>query len=390
MLNFILYKEDDRQSLTLRRICFAVAFVLGAFAIVILQTIPVFNDEKTPDPRFEKVLHEILNVKDFRTHVNLCGSPNRNEETEGTTRMDCADGVLHVPSVEQLVQIYESDSNVTSDTPYSKGVNVSWYHSCVLSESPSSTCILRREVGLSNHTCQEGPKEPSCFRGIHDGMITNTEVDGLLELGASLVQNGGDHLTIYDDATALQASSPSIVSKLETLLRTQYFLPKLNPVAFRIHLALPFDRAAIHKHSMSKTRLLLRSVNTSVYHDWGKQILHTNSWAKMFISPLLRSPLFKDPCILLSEMAVNNSYAFQTSVFLSSGAGEDFTGGNFLFVDDHKSNVSNKKKIKRGVVIDGSKGRIVVSSGGDDNLRCRLPVRTGIRAVLQVWWNCKE
>jgi hypothetical protein len=344
----------------------------------------MIHEEKKTDPKFDRVLHEILNVRDFQTHVNVCGSLQRDDATNGTSNENCADGVLHIPSVDKLGLAYSG----TPDFPYSKGVNISWYHPCVLFETPESTCILRREVDPSNGTCQEEPQEPSCFRGIHDGIITNDEVDNLIQLGASLVQNGGDHLHIYDDTTALRTASPSVISKLESLLRTKYFLPRLSPVAFRINAVLPFDRTAIHKHSISKKSPLLQLVNISVYQDWGKQILHMNSWSHLLLSPLLRSPLFKDPCILLSELAVNKSYAFQTSVFLSSGAGEDFSGGNFLFVDDHASNAYLKNKINRGAVIDGSKGRIVVHSGGDDNLRCRLPVRTGVRAILQVWWDC--
>ena len=350
-----------------------------------LQTIPIINDDRKPDPKFERVLHEILNVKDFQTHVNDCGSIQRGDATRrGKSNENCADGVLHIPSVDILALT----ANGTLKSPYSKGVNVSWYHPCVLFETPESTCILRREVKHSNETCQDDPREPSCFRGIHDGIITDTEVDNLIQLGASLIKSGGDHLDIYDDTTALSSSSPSVISKLESLLRSKYFLLPLSPVAFRINVVLPFDRTVIHKHSISKTNPLLQLVNISVYQDWGKQIMHMNSWSNLLLSPLLRFPLFKDPCILLPELAINKSYAFQTTVFLSSGAGENFTGGNFLFVDDHESNAHLKTKINRGVIIDGSKGRVVVNSGGDDNLRCKLPVRTGIRAVLQVWWDC--
>ena len=75
-----------------------------------------------------------------------------------------------------------------------------------------------------------------------------------------------------------------------------------------------------------------------------------------------------------------------TSIFLSGD--DDYSGGASLFVDDHIDNSNPKKKIRRGVVIDRTKGRVLVSTGGIENRRCRFPTKKGIRAVLQIWWGC--
>jgi hypothetical protein len=91
----------------------------------------------------------------------------------------------------------------------------------------------------------------------------------------------------------------------------------------------------------------------------------------------------------MADTEADPRFAIHTSIFLSEGAGKDFAGGVSLYVDDHRSNSNPRQKIQRGVSIDGHRGRIVVSTGGLENRRCRLPTRAGIRAVLQIWWDFK-
>ena len=90
----------------------------------------------------------------------------------------------------------------------------------------------------------------------------------------------------------------------------------------------------------------------------------------------------------MADMEANPHFQFHTSIFLSNGAGRDFRGGVSMYVDDHPSNANPRRKIQRGVTIDGSRGRLVVSTGGLENRRCRLPTREGVRASLQIWWSC--
>ena len=97
---------------------------------------------------------------------------------------------------------------------------------------------------------------------------------------------------------------------------------------------------------------------------------------------------FRDPCRLMADMEADSRFNIHTSIFLSTGAGGDFRGGVSLYVDDHKSNSNPRRKIQRGVTIDGSRGRLVVSTGGLENRRCRMPTREGVRASLQIWWIC--
>jgi hypothetical protein len=89
----------------------------------------------------------------------------------------------------------------------------------------------------------------------------------------------------------------------------------------------------------------------------------------------------------MADTEVDPRFAIHTSVFLSDGAGAGYRGGVTLYVDNHRDNSNPKHKVQRGVTIDGSQGRVVVSTGGMENRRCRLPTRAGLRTTLQIWWD---
>ena len=46
--------------------------------------------------------------------------------------------------------------------------------------------------------------------------------------------------------------------------------------------------------------------------------------------------------------------------------------------------------VKRGLLVDSSRGGVIISTGGEDNPRCRLPMREGVRVDLHVWWGCSS
>lgn len=103
--------------------------------------------------------------------------------------------------------------------------------------------------------------------------------------------------------------------------------------------------------------------------------------------PFRASPV-RDTCNLMADLEADARFAIQTTVFLNDGAGVGYRGGVTLYTDDHWSNRRPKHKIRRGVTIDGSMGRVYVSTGGVENRHCRLPTRAGLRPVLQIWWDC--
>ena len=124
--------------------------------------------------------------------------------------------------------------------------------------------------------------------------------------------------------------------------------------------------------------------------NWLENTNLQNDMAAYSLPPPFATQGERDACYLMSDLDVDPNFAVHTSVFLSDSAGSQYAGGAALYVDDHRSNAMPRNKIQRGVSIDGSRGRIIVSTGGAENLRCRLPTRAGIRAVLQMWWNCED
>ena len=406
--------EDN--NLTFRRILVAVGCVLAAFVCVFMQTFDLIQrDVIKLDPKFDKLLYDLLNVRSFGVHVKECNGLQRDihimQNTYNQRRrntIDCNDGVLHIPPI-HILQDLDLNASVDEELiklglddayrPYRLGVNVSWFHECALENPPKSTCVLQRqypfeqdddEVDHSNDTCIEEitavPPPVACFRGVHDGMITHNEVESLLDLGALMISKGGDHMTIYNDVKPLIENVPTVVEKLESLLRSKYATPAIQPVAYQISVASPISFSASVQNAKGSNRdLYLKARNETLHKMWFNHIQMINSWPK-FAIPF--STPYRDQCLIISDLEANETFAFHTSVYLGDGAGEDFSGGVTLFVDNHQSNTNPRNRIQRGVTIDGSIGRIIVNSGSDDNSRCRLPMRSGLRAELDIWWNC--
>ena len=125
------------------------------------------------------------------------------------------------------------------------------------------------------------------------------------------------------------------------------------------------------------------------YLDWVKQCERQNSLAQFSLPWPFRVHPIRDTCHLMADLEADSRFALQTSIFLTNGAGVDFRGGATRYVDNDGSNFDPKSRIQRGLTVDGSEGRVVVSSGGIENRRCRMPTRAGIQVALQVWWDCK-
>ena len=126
------------------------------------------------------------------------------------------------------------------------------------------------------------------------------------------------------------------------------------------------------------------------YLDWVEKCKRQNEMSLYSLPWPFRVPPVRDTCNLLADLEADPRFAIHTSVFLGGGAGMDYRGGVALYVDNHRSNYKPKQRIRRGLTVDGSKGRVLVSSGGIENRRCRLPTRAGLRNVLQIWWDCSE
>ena len=235
-----LRRHGDAASLTFRRICFAVLAVVTAFICIMLQTLPLFTTVKPSDPIFDKLLPELLHVRDFSLHARYCHDLHRDQDSfqsillGNASPIDCSDGVLHIPAVSVLRHDTKRRAPNSEEAlvlkPYSNGVNVSWIMPC---DTPADEAAQTRQYTST-----------ACFRGVHDGWLSDSNVEDALRMGAALVQKeGADHFDIHDNVAILHKSVPHLVQRVHNLLEQLYFngTTRLEPVAFRVQVALPMD-----------------------------------------------------------------------------------------------------------------------------------------------------
>lgn len=438
--------EEERANPTVRRIGFAVLAVTTTIICIMIQHFPIFsfatnssrfggrnsNNNKSQN-RFGRssvdgLMLELLHVRLLEEHDKYCPDLNRENnlltssswmeqlwghllllglESFSTfqAKQDCSDGVLHIP--EQSQYLTHRRINTTwfipchapadiEDLPQSYPGSLSQLPALTLG-SNSTTCL---DPALLQTT--KRPKRPSlCFRGVHDDFISGREIDQALHLGSVLIRNGGDHFDIHYNVDYLQESLPSIVKKLNDLLEHDYHV-QVAPVAYRISAAGPMDGRGVpkvlkfdydYKTSSSSfgspflSQQMVSILNMTNYVHYMEFAQRRNELSRLSLPWPFRIAPERDHCVLMADLQANDRFAIHTSIFLSNGGGRYFSGGASLYVDHHKSNSNPRRKIRRGVSIDGSRGRLVVSTGGLENKRCRLPIRSKIRAVLQIWWS---
>eukprot|EP00300_Choanocystis_sp_HF-7_P011961 c17690_g1_i1.p2 GENE.c17690_g1_i1~~c17690_g1_i1.p2 ORF type:complete len:121 (+),score=27.83 c17690_g1_i1:558-920(+) len=81
-------------------------------------------------------------------------------------------------------------------------------------------------------------------------------------------------------------------------------------------------------------------------------------------------------------------YLYTAIVYLST-YGVDFTGGELAIVDGIIQVAEDKQELADGVVIEPIPGRLVLFSAGAENMHTPLKVKSGSRAVLQMWFTCQ-
>ena len=373
--------RGDALSLTFRRICFAVLVAVTAVLYMMLQTPPLFGRVTQSNPVFDKLLPELLHIRDFTVHARYCNGLRRDRDTLSSilagnaSPIDCSDGVLHIPAVHVLQRETELRSLTRDDAiamyPFRNGVNVTWRVPC----------------GKPIDEATQTHLSSLCFRGVHDGWLSNGTIEDALRMGAALVwTEEADHFDIHDNVGILYKSVPQLIQSVRSLLENLYFdgTIHLEPVAFRVQAALPMDATDVVGGRKS-SKFLQQTVNKTNYIQWLDSTNRHNDDVLFSLSPFPPKPI-RDTCNLMADMEANSSFAIHSSIFLSNGAGADYQGGVSLYVDNDETQ-NPRKRIRRGLTIDGTRGRIVVSSGGRENRRCRLPTRAGIRSVLQIWWN---
>jgi hypothetical protein len=323
---------------------------------------------------------------------------------------DCSRGVLHIPSSATIRKDLFNNHARGQAFWWPHRINVAWFMPCRV---PSATDRIRTWSETTPPPPMAMPLN-QCFRGIHDGLIHDRHIREALSLGHDLVSAGGDHFDIHYNVQLLYQRLFSTLGVLEALLRDRYRTTAATasstsssshvvtapvPVAFRIQAVGPMDGLGIPgSRSAFRTDPLLRLFNRTRYMQLIESSKRQNRWAQHFRYlhldfAHLGTAAVRDTCNLLADLQVDPSFLIQTTVYLSNGEGTDYSGGVAIYgdYDDESESQAPRhrrhEKIQRGASIDGSRGRVVVSTGGLENRRCRLPTRVGVRATLQIWWN---
>jgi len=406
--------DGERTNFTFRRICCAVLTVVAAFICILLETLPIMQSLRLMDPTFDNLMPELLHVKHMGPHSLECPGLHRENNLSWPDRIrqlamgqtdavDCSDGVLHIPAQSVLINQFvktKSRQEVAMLEPFvSDGVQASWFLTC---QPPPA--INANEDQQQQSSCYPGSptvdkgvcfsSNRRCFRGVHDDLVSEREVALAIAMGARLIRSGGDHFDIHYNTDFLSDWVPTVLTKLKQLLRDTYHLSNsdssnntrlLEPVAFRISAAAPMNADGVPIYSPGEMTPVL---NRSNYVDWLVKTNRQNEYADTSVPWPFRTEPVRDTCHLLADLQADARFAVQTTVFLSDGAGGQYRGGASLYVDYHASNADPRRKIRRGLTVDGTRGRVVVSTGGLENRRCRLPTRAGVRIALQIWWSC--
>lgn len=398
----------ERPNLTFRRICIAVASICAAFVFLMTQTLPLWRKD-VPRRRMDSLVAELFHVKIFGDHAARCTDLSR--ENKATTfdniaailrlhlhkEQDCGDGVLHIPSQEEAIKVLQTTNSQQAASnlePFvTKGFSHSWWFPCVSPPNPRVylQCLdpdkrIWPPPGMFSRATNASDAIPLCFRGVHDDVLDEKDVARAVELGSSLISEGGDHFDIHDSTTLLHHRLPAIVERLSNLLVRQYNIShQTQPVAFRVNAIGPMDGTNVLFGSKS-TSPLVSLLNITNYKRWVEKVADKSERRLVSVPWPLQVKPTRDVCHLLSDMEIDPTFNVLTSVFLSEAGGQDYRGGATLYADSHRSNRRPRTKMRRGLSIGVSKGRAVVSTGGSENLRCRLPIRSGVRAVLQIWW----
>ena len=244
-------REGGAVNLTFRRICIAVLAVVTAFVCVILQTLPLMQPAESLDPDFDKLMHELLNVRLFQTHIKHCPELHRTSDHRWqdaisrflglNSEAECDDGVLHIPARHVLLTNFlqsPTEEEAIQLRPYATGINVTWFMPCEpLRETSAFACY---PGSPSSDTCKSEAAN-LCFRGVHDNIVSDTDIDNALRLGNYLILQGGDHFDIHYDTSHLEQRIPLIINKLRMLLLERYNMNGIQPVAFRVNTVGPMD-----------------------------------------------------------------------------------------------------------------------------------------------------
>ena len=380
-------RPSDGSSLTVRRICFAVIAVVAAFCCIMLQPI-VQTHRRQNSNGAAPLVHQLANVKEWTpAYLRECWLLGGSSKSSA-----CRKGVLHIPSVAALVQTFWHTDDVHTWDPHvtqQGGFNHTWVLPCQKvprGQQRQNTLTRNNNESGSDQCTVNHPTScfSQCFRGIHDGIVSTKDLTAITVFGATLIYHGADHFDIHYETTGFRQQLPSVLAKLQHLLQHQYNVTSnVQPVAFRVNAVGPMDGAGVPFYGTATPTSPVRLFNRTNYLHWIDVCQRRNELAQYSLPWPFRIQPVRDVCRLMADQQADARFQILTTVFLT----DDYQGGQVLYVDEQPHPT---RKVRRGLLIDGSRGRVVVSTGGQENLRCRLPTQVGVRATLQVWWSCGD
>ena len=119
-------------------------------------------------------------------------------------------------------------------------------------------------------------------------------------------------------------------------------------------------------------------------------------------TPISRRTICTGGCqrvCVLSSWLPSKRYCIRTgrytALVYASQAGTEFDeGGETIFVDSAvvtDAEESEKQlEVQRGLAVSPRHGRVVVFSGGLENVHGRLPISKGVRWLVQIWFRCAD
>ena len=249
----------NRRPLTLRRIVLALLGVASIAMYVAFRTMHLWQTPEKLDPHFDKLLHELLDVRWLiPTHLQECHGLHRSAMSSSSSSSSsswfkwnnphCDEGVLHIPAKHVLAEKYQQlSSEVQAEwlRPYAEGIDFSWTMPC----SSSTTAEQQEKEEEEKYPTESSSTSPLCFRGVHDNLIPETEVDRMFMLGFKLKRDGADHFDIHED---LHVALNNTLDILRELLTKRYAVDSgmLRPVAYRINIAGPMDGNGVNMNHL--------------------------------------------------------------------------------------------------------------------------------------------
>ena len=323
----------------------------------------------------DRLANEILDVKLFADHVSSCG---RTLSRVG----NCARGVLHVPHPRDLDETWLVGEN---ETHYFKGVDLVWDLECAAAKKGDLTSSAAART--------------KCFRGVHDRAVDDAVVSDLIKFSEELVHvHELNNSHIHEDVKPLLLrQGKGAIASIRAILSDRYGLDgsRLRPIAFRIDSALPHsavERSLIKSMLMHITDGMSMQGIDALIGGQIDNLLSPLQRAVNFTASERRSKLVQaaygsvEPCAPVSDdrLGLRSAAVLHTALHLTS-SGVDHVGGRAVFLDEERT--SPRENLKKGMLVDATKGRLVVNSAGRENLRCKLPVLSGIKLTLQIWWG---